>query len=343
MTRLRLPYIHEYCDKDGKLRRYVRRRGFPRVRLPGLPGSPEFMAAYQAAIVGAAPERRAHAADGTMKALVIDYYRSAAFANLRPNSRRVYRIALDAIVRDHGHRYAAELTTDKAAKVIEAVGASRPAMGNLVHSALRAVMDYAVKIKKWRADNPVRGIPRYKTGTHHTWTEQELTTFEKRWPLGTRERLTYALLLYTDQRGGDVVRMRRSDIVNGAINVTQEKTGAKLRIEIHPALERAIKAGPALGVYLIGEDRTGRPITRASLTRLMKRAARLAGLPAQCVPHGLRKATLRRLAERGASAKQIAAVSGHETLREIERYTRAADQAALARSAIGLLPDEEGT
>ena len=75
----------------------------------------------------------------------------------------------------------------------------------------------------------------------------------------------------------------------------------------------------------------------------MKRAARLAGLPAQCVPHGLRKATLRRLAERGASAKQIAAVSGHETLREIERYTRAADQAALARSAIGLLPDEEGT
>jgi len=255
---------------------------------------------------------------------------------------RPLKIALDAIVRDHGHRYAAELTTDKAAKVIEAVGASHPAMGNLVHSALRAVMVYAVKMKL-RPNNPITGIERYKTGAHHTWTEEELTTFEKCWPLGTRERLAYALLLYTGQRGGDVVRMRRSDIVNGAINVTQEKTGAELKIAIHPALDRAIKAGPVLGIYLIGEDRTGRPITRASLTRLMKRAAHLAGLPAKCVPHGLRKAILRRLAEHGASAKQIASVSGHETLREIERYTRAANQAALSRSAIGRLPDEEGT
>jgi integrase len=300
------------------------------------------MAAYQAAVAGKTPEKRAHASAGTMKALVIDYYRSAAFANLRPSSRRVYRIALEAVVRDHGHRFAAGLTTEKAAKLIEAVGASHPAMGNLVRSALRALMAYAVKMKL-RADNPITNITRYKTGTHHTWTEEELAAFERRWPHGTRERLAYALLLYTGQRGGDVVRMRRSDIINGAVRVTQEKTGAELSIAIHPALDRAIKAGPALGIYLIGEERTGRPITRSSLTKLMKRAARLAGLPARCVPHGLRKATLRRLAEHGATAKQIAAVSGHETLREIERYTRAADQAVLSRSAIGRLPDEEGT
>ena len=78
------------------------------------------------------------------------------------------------------------------------------------------------------------------------------------------------------------------------IRVKQEKTGAELSIAIHPALDRAIKAGPALGIYLIGEERSGRPITRGSLTKLMKRAARLAGLPARCVPHGLRKAILRR-------------------------------------------------
>src|SRR5262245_50079014 len=126
MTRIRLAYIHEYRDKNGRVRRYVRRCGLPAVSLPGLPGSPEFMAAYQAAIAGAVPEKRAHASPGTMKALVIDYYRSAAFANLRPNSRRVYRIALEAIVKNHGHRYAAELTTEKAAKVIEAVGTTHP-------------------------------------------------------------------------------------------------------------------------------------------------------------------------------------------------------------------------
>src|SRR5262249_50221898 len=155
---------------------------------------------------------------------------------------------------------------------------------------------YAVRMKV-RADNPITNITRYKTGTHHTWTEEELSTFERRWPLGTRERLAYALLLYTGQRGRDVVRMRRSDIVNGMILVKQEKTAAELSIAIHPALDRAMKAGPTLGIYLIGEERSGRPITRSSLTRLMKRAARLAGLPARCVPHGLRKAILRRLAE----------------------------------------------
>jgi hypothetical protein len=46
---------------------------------------------------------------------------------------------------------------------------------------------------------------------------------------------------------------------------------------------------------------------------------------------------MRRLAESGASTKQIAAVSGHKTLLEVERYTAAADQRRLSRSAIAKL------
>ena len=70
------------------------------------------------------------------------------------------------------------------------------------------------------------------------------------------------------------------------------------------------------------------------LSAVVERAARAAGLPAKCVPHGLRKALMRRLAERGATTKQIASVSGHKTLKEVERYTAAADQARLARATI---------
>jgi site-specific recombinase XerD len=69
----------------------------------------------------------------------------------------------------------------------------------------------------------------------------------------------------------------------------------------------------------------------------MKQAATDAGLSSQCLPHGLRKAQMRRLAEGGASAKQIASISGHKSLREIERYTDAADQKRLSRGAIGKL------
>jgi Site-specific recombinase XerD len=73
----------------------------------------------------------------------------------------------------------------------------------------------------------------------------------------------------------------------------------------------------------------------------MRKAAKQAGLPPECVAHGLRKALLRRLAEHGATVSQIQAVSGHRTLGEVERYTKQAEQQRLARAAIALLPDKE--
>ena len=59
VTRIKLPYINEYRDSRGKLRRYVRMPGRKRVPLPGQPGSAAFMESYQAAIGAAPPVRRA--------------------------------------------------------------------------------------------------------------------------------------------------------------------------------------------------------------------------------------------------------------------------------------------
>jgi integrase len=57
-------------------------------------------------------------------------------------------------------------------------------------------------------------------------------------------------------------------------------------------------------------------------------------LPAVCSAHGLRKAACRRLAEAGCSAPQIAAISGHKTLAEVQRYVEAANKAKLAQAAM---------
>lgn len=59
-----------------------------------------------------------------------------------------------------------------------------------------------------------------------------------------------------------------------------------------------------------------------------------AALPNGTSAHGLRKAACRRLAEAGCSANVIAAIRGHASLREVARYTAAADQARVARSGI---------
>jgi integrase len=232
-----------------------------------------------------------------------------------------------------------DLPPDKARKIIEEIGANRPAMANLSRAVLRRLFSFAVATGN-RRENPFDHTPKYKIGTHRTWTDSELDAYEKRWPLGTRERLAYDVLLFTAQRVGDVVRMQRNEIRNGVIAVVQEKTGTEVFVPLHPALVRSIKAGPSKGVYLIG-DKNGRPITRRSLTVLISTAVEGAGLSSECVAHGLRKAALRRLAEHGATAKQIQAVSGHKSLAEIERYTQRADQQRLAKAAIGALPDKD--
>jgi hypothetical protein len=57
-------------------------------------------------------------------------------------------------------------------------------------------------------------------------------------------------------------------------------------------------------------------------------------LQVSCVARGLRKATGRRLAEVGATTKEIMSILGHTTLAEAERYTEEADQIGLAEDAV---------
>jgi integrase len=344
MTRIKLRYVNEYLDRHGKIRRYFRRPGSRSVKLPGLPGSIEFMAAYQAALAVAAPPPPSprHVIAGSLADVTARFFRSADFANLSSSSQRTYRTALKPILAAHSHRLVRDLPKSAARYIVEEIGATRPGMANLTRAALSKLMTYAISINI-RQDNPFAGLTRYRLGTFHTWTDQEIAAYEQRWPLGTRERLAFALLLYTGQRGGDVCRMTRADIIDGRIRVVQDKarkgTTNELMIPIHPALARALKAGPVVGMHHLITDSRGKPMS--ALTDVIESAVRKAGLPHRCVAHGLRKAALRRLAECGATTKQIAAVSGHRSLSEIERYTAKADQAGLADSAIAKLPDRE--
>jgi len=68
-----------------------------------------------------------------------------------------------------------------------------------------------------------------------------------------------------------------------------------------------------------------------------------ADLPQRCIFHGLRKAAAHRLVEAGCTAHEIAAITGHASLREVERYTRAVDQMRLAKSALAKTASVEQT
>ena len=77
----------------------------------------------------------------------------------------------------------------------------------------------------------------------------------------------------------------------------------------------------------------GKPFTSAGFGNWFRERCDEAGLE-RCSAHGLRKAACRRLAEAGCTAHQIAAISGHASLREVERYTKAVDQARLAKDEV---------
>jgi integrase len=289
------------------------------------------MEAYQGTLQGFAASPPSRYGSGSIGALWMAYVRSAAYSNLSESSKRTYRGIIAPILDDHGHRSAAGMTRQHARLIVEAVGSRAPGMANLTIKVLRLLFSFAVD-ENLRSDNPCRGLKRYRSGEHESWTDEQMAIFEKRWPVGTRERLTYDLLLYTTQRGGDVVQLKRKDVTS-VIVLSQQKTGTKLTIPVHPALKRSIKGVKPHGEYILS-DPSGKPIQRQSLTRIIRMAVKEAGLPSSCKAHGLRKTTMRLLAECGATEKEMGALSGHKSIAEVQRYTKSADQVSLARTAM---------
>jgi integrase len=211
--------------------------------------------------------------------------------------------------------------------------ADKPGLANKLRMALRVLMKHAVEIRL-RADDPTRETKamRVKSDGHHAWTEQEIAQFEHKHPIGSRARLAMTLLIYTGQRRGDVIRMGHQHIRNGYVHVRQEKTGIELDIPVHPNLAAIIAAAPRDNMTFV-TTKLGGPFAASAFSAWFRRECNAAGLP-HCSAHGLRKAAARRLAEAGCTAHEIAAITGHASLREIERYTRAVEQRRLAEAAM---------
>ena len=133
-----------------------------------------------------------------------------------------------------------------------------------------------------------------------------------------------------------LVRMGRQHVRDGVVHVLQQKTGAMLAIPLHPALAAIIEATPSDHLTFLTTS-FGKPFTAAGFGNFFRERCNEAGLSADCAAHGLRKAACRRLAEAGCSANVIASISGHTTLTEVSRYTKAADQERMARDGMAAI------
>ena len=335
MTRLhRLRYVQAFVDrKTGAVFRYFRRPGFPRIRLPGLPGSADFMAAYQAALdaqhfeVGATKRSK----PGSVSAVIAGYYTSLEFRSLAVNTQASRRSVLERFRTLHGDKPLARLPQKFIAHELSKM---KPHVAHSFLRTLRALLQFAVA-QEFCTQDPTQGIklPSVKTAGYYTWNESDIAAFEACHPIGSKPRLALALLLYTAQRRSDVLRMGRQHIRDGVLIVRQDKTGTVLAIPVHTDLQAILDATPSGNLTFLTTD-SGKPYGGPNFSNRFREWCDEAGLPKQCSAHGLRKAACRRLAEAGCSANEIAAISGHASLREVERYTKAVDQARMARNAM---------
>lgn len=328
-------YVHGFIDRHGKPRFYLRRPGHrKRLPLPGLPWSPEFMAAYETGMNSewSAPEIGAsRTIPGTVNSAIVSYYNNSMdFRAMAAGTQAMRRAILERFREEHGDKRIAMLDQRP---VLAILNKKSPAAARNWLKTLRGLIKHAIH-EGMRKDDPTAGIklPSAETDGHHTWTDDEIAAYEKRHTLGSRARLAFALLLWTGQRRSDVVRMGRQHVREGVLSLKQQKTGAQIDIPMLPELQTAIDTMPSSDhlTYLVTE--AGAPFTAAGFGGWFRERCDEAGLR-HCTAHGLRKAAATRLANAGATEHQLMAWFGWTSIREAERYTRHANRKRLAESA----------
>ncbi len=322
-------------DRHGKKRVRFRQHGFS-TYLTGQPWSDDFMRQYAQALDGVKFRREnigiERTKPGSINAAIVGFYRSPEFKGLKASTQRVRKGIIERFRAEHGEKPIRLLGRNHVKAIIGAMSGTPEAANNLL-KALRVLLAFAVD-QEMVKENVATGIKKYKSQSDgiHTWTEDEIATFEVFHPVGSKPRLAQALLLFTGQRRSDAVKMGWQHVSGGTISVRQEKTGASLVIPIHPDLQAVINAVPKGNLtFLLTEY--GAPFSSAGFGNWFRAQCNAAGLP-QCSAHGLRKAAATRLANAGCSTDEVKAITGHRSLSEVARYTRAADQARLARQAM---------
>lgn len=244
---------------------------------------------------------------------------------LSQNKGAVARVLLDDVRDDHINADMDMLSTNPA---------------NERRKTWSALCSFAFDRKIIR-QNPVVSVKRRKTPRtrgHIPWTYDDIGKFRAHWPHGTKQRLAFEICFWCGCRISDAIALGDRNLTHdGWFRFEQQKTGGVVHVPFNrkvpdfavrsdlEELKRSLTSFNQRGATFL-ETESGKQRSAKAATGWFSEAARVAGLPDGRTAHGLRKSRMILHAERGATTHQIAAWSGHESLKEVERYTREADQ-----------------
>lgn len=298
-------------------------------RLPGKPGDPEFLAAFNKAVA----TKEAPLA-GTLQTVLNAYQNSARFTDLGEKTRRDYVRMIRKIETDFGDFPIAALS-------------DRRTRGEFLHwrdrlaQASRRQADYALSVLAlifaWALDRglvPMNPIERpgktYRSRRIDSiWTiENERRFLEKAPPhIG----LAFMLALWTGQRQGDLLRLQWSAYDGETIRLRQGKTGVRVSIKVGEPLKQILDSTDRTISTVLATSRNA-SWTESGFRSSWRTACAAAGIDGLTF-HDLRGTAVTRLAIAGATTPEIGTITGH-ALKQVEAIL---DSHYLSRdSALGL-------
>jgi len=235
MARVELKGLHTV---NAKGRTYVYAwRGGP--ALPGVPGSSEFMAAYNEAIAErAVPEK------GRFRTAIASYKASDAYKALCPSTKKQWSRWLDIIDAHFGELKIAQFARTTAIRPIilkwRSTYADRPRAADYGMQVLSRVISHLVQSGEL-AENPLTGVQRIYSvdRSEIIWTDDNLATIKA----ASSDELGFAfdLAAHTGLRLGDLVHLSWSNIREHEIVISTGKGRRKKRQAFIPLYDELIQ------------------------------------------------------------------------------------------------------
>ena len=171
---VKFPYTRSYRDRHGKIRIEYRRSGRT-IALHGTPGTLAFQTSYDGARAIFEGDRSGESlrkpTTGTLRWLCVEYYKSAEFQQLAPNTQRARRLVFEGILQERISPKSPFIFADcpvakfaqQHARVLRDRKRAFPEAANIRMKALHGLFNWAMEngtpgVK----NNPARDVPRLK-------------------------------------------------------------------------------------------------------------------------------------------------------------------------------------
>ncbi len=329
---MKMPYLYSK-QRRGRWFHYYRRDGKEHsLDVHGLaPEDPRVLAAWSAAHQHFENNPDPQAPRAKSFAWMVDVYLASRWwSQLAPNTQKSRKAILRKYIAAHGGRPLSTISRDDLRMSLYQRG-GHSAVNHF--KALKPVFEHAYRLRLI-PENPLEGVKveKPKTKGFPEATGDDLAAFMDHWPIGTTERLTLDLAVLTGAARVDLCRLSRKHVKGDVLEYERSKTGVTAYVPMTPDLRAVLSRCPDISPAFI-TNKHGWQFSAAGLGNFFGDAAREAGVNFRL--HGLRKAFCIYWAELGYSTHEIAAMAGHTSLSEVERYTRAADRKRMIAKIAG--------